>query len=432
VTAQPLDIAVENTSSVSCCIRVTVPTDKVGSVVEDAIRRVQRVARIKGFRPGHAPRGMVERMFAKEWRDEARDKLVRETLAPALEQSGVQPVTMPEMSDIGELKVGTPFKYSLVVEVMPVLAFGDMSGLEASAVRTIVDDEDISIELEGMRVARATMEPVEDGATSGLHATVSYAITERGATSPHVDVPDLTIELGKEALAPGVDAALEGAKAGETRTIETTLPDSFGERHLAGKDVTIAVELQRVERRVLPNLDDEFARDNNFDSLDAMRADVRQRLDKVAAEMTATRRRQAALKALLVRHPFDVPQSMVDMHTDRTIDSMFHGADQQIKDYLRDKMRGSSVDAVRSAIAIREIGKAREVEIADAEVDAHVEAMLAERPRDAPRLRSQYARAEVRERLKTHLLEQRVLDLLVSVSHISDASERPLRESDRE
>jgi trigger factor len=306
-------------------VQAEVPAQEVEKRVAQAARQLARGLRVPGFRAGKAPPPIVIRRVG---RDAVLDEAVRESISgwytAAIDAAGVVPIGEPDL-DMGDLpREGEPLRFSIEIGVRPKAQLGDYKGLEVGRRDAQVADEDVQAELDRMRERSAKLDTVERAAGRGDFVVMDYLGTLDGEPFEGGEGRDQMVELGSGRLIPGFEQQLEGASAGEERTVTVTFPEDYGAEHLAGKDAQFAVTVKEVKAKELPELDDELAAEAGFDTLDELREDIRERLAERQATQIEAEFREAALDSAVNNAKLDVPDALVEARARELWDSMLH------------------------------------------------------------------------------------------------------------
>ncbi|MHC4982318.1 MAG: trigger factor [Planctomycetota bacterium] len=282
------EVAVEDTGTLKKKLTVTIPREKIDAKFDEMFGELATTAPVPGFRVGRAPRRLIEKRFGKEVSADVRNALIGESLADAIDKSGLKTLGEPELDlEKIELPGSGDMSYSFEVEVMPEFELPESKGIEIERPAAELTDEQIDEYLEQLRMGRGRYEDTDGAATKGDTVAAAAKITGEGIEP--LERPGLTLRVapGQIEGLPLVDLgqALAGKKAGETAEAKITVPDAHPNENWRGKEVTVAITLGQVRRRILPELDDDFAAGAGFQSLDEMRQFVSSRLEaRVAAE----------------------------------------------------------------------------------------------------------------------------------------------------
>jgi trigger factor len=413
-------------------IEVEVPAPRVATAFERAYRGLARSARVRGFRPGKAPRSVLQKLYGPAIAEDLERELVGETLAMALEKSGVEAVCQPQVESEPPAE-GAPFVYRARVEVKPEFTLCELKGLPAQRLATGVGDEDVECELESVRQRQAQFVEETEGvvAATGHLVTMEFEGRIDGVVFEGGTAKDVTVELGSGQLIPGFDEQLVGALAGDERTVRVRFPDDYGKPDLAGKDAEFHVRVGSLRRREVPVLDDEFAKDlgGDFENLDQVRAKIRESL--VASRERASRAtlRRTLLDAVIERVPFDVPPGLVEERLQRRLHSAAHdleqrgvgraAVDRQMARWEHE-WRPLIEREVREEWLLAEVARVQEITVDDAEVEARLDRMAEEQGTDAAKLRKAYREAGVIEAIRGQLLEEKAVEFLLGEAKVEE------------
>jgi len=306
-------------------LTIEVPAELVDATFERVLNRLVSKAKIEGFRPGRAPRQLVEaRVGPAALREEVVDAIVPQVVQQAMRENSIDPIDNPDVEVI-ELERGRPARLKATISVMPQVTLGDTSKLIAPAEAIDVTDEMLERRLEDVREPLAEVTPVEREARMGDVAVIDVEVEADGAVVESETRKAMEAELKDGVLLPELLAVLPGTFVDETRETTVKFPDDYSEPKLAGKEATIRVTLRGVKEKVLPQLDDALAKQlsgGKQDTVDAYRAAVREELEEAARSMTRLAREQALVKALVDSSQVEVPEALVERELVTQLESM--------------------------------------------------------------------------------------------------------------
>ena len=311
---------------------IEVPADVVDATYEKVLNRLASRSKLEGFRPGRAPRALVEaRIGPAALREEVVEAIVPEVIRQALQEKSIDPIDNPDV-EVVELERGRPAQLKATVTVMPEVTLADASSLNVATPTVEVTDEMVERRLEDVREPMAEITPVEREARAGDVAVIDVEVEADGAVVPSESRSAMEAELKEGALLPELLAAIPGAIVGETRAATVTFPDDYGEPRLAGKEATIKVTVQGVKEKVLPALDDELAKQlsgGKQETVEAYRSSVREELEESAKALAQMAREQAIVKALVEASAVDVPDTLVERELASHLDSLERSLSRQ-------------------------------------------------------------------------------------------------------
>jgi len=403
-------------------LTVEIPSDLVDAEIERIAKGYARQARLPGFRPGKAPASVIKQRFREQIHHDVMHGLIPKAVEEALTERGIEPVNTPNITNVA-MHEGQPLTFTAAVETVPAFDPGDLSTLAVTRAITNVTDATVDQTLQRLRERAGKFEPVE--ARPVLDGDTLVADLERtdadGKTEPHNDV---TIQIGSPANPPGFDASLVGMNAGDTKSFEVRFPAEYAVKELADTTVTYKVTVKDVRHRVLPELDDEFAKDvGAFESLAALRDQVRTDLQEEAGDNTTRQLRADLLSQLARRLSFDPPVSLVDREMDRRVEEFARQLMQQNMDprqagidwdQFREAQREPAIASVASALVLDEIARREHLTVAPEEVDKEIERFAERAGRTPTALRAQLEKEGGVSRLMVGLRREKAVDLAMS------------------
>jgi len=416
-----MKVAVEEMERCKRRVVVEAPADVVTKEWERAYGRVQKQARLPGFRKGHVPRSLVKVHFADDVRREVAQHLIPDVYRQALSEARLDPVNEPDLQDV-KLEEGAPLTFTAVVEIKPEIALGEVKGIEVQHAPTPVTGADVEQTLDRMREQHAEFRNVERAAGPGDLVIVDYVLTVEGEEP--VRQSGYAFVVGEGSVMPEVDQAVPGMLAGDRRQVSFRLPDDYRKEALRGKSGTGELTLVEVKEKVLPELNDDFAKLlGDFTTLEALRAEVLKQLEARRASEERHGLEEKVMDALLGRHEFAVPESMIMRQIAHQVE---HGRERLRRqgvdpdgvqwDYgkLVGELRPGAERAVRRGLLLETIAEREGIRPTDADVEAEVEKLAAASQRPAPAVRRMMEKSGDLEGLRQVLQERMTLDFLVN------------------
>lgn len=401
---------------------VEIPSAVVDAEIDRVAKDYSRAARIPGFRPGKVPARLVKQRFREQILHDVAHGLIPRAVDDALRERGVEPVDTPDIKDV-LVEEGQPLKFTASFDTVPPIDPGDYASINLRRPPVSLAADAVDQALQRLRERAARYEPIEErAAESGDTLVVDLdRRSESGESDKHEDV---SIEIGASANPPGFDQELMGLAAGAEKTFTITYPTDYSIKDLAGTDVGYTVQVKALKRRVVPELDDEFAKDlGEFETLDAVRTRVHEDLMK-DAEQTADRQLRAdLLKELATRVPFEVPDSLVEREMDRRVDEFARRLmEQRIDprstnidwDQFRDTQREPAREAVASALVLDEVARREHVTIEQTDIDQELAAYAARTGRTPAAVRARLEKDGGMSRLYAGLRRERAVDLVLA------------------
>lgn len=343
-------------------LMVEVDFSELQPTLDEAYRRISSQVTVPGFRKGKVPSRIIDQRFGRgAVLQEAINDALPGLYSQAIDEAEVTPLGSPEV-EITELEDGEKLAFTAEVDVRPDLQMPDWEGIELVVDAMTVDDDAVQAELDTLRQRFATLTPVERAAAEGDHVTIDLgARDEDGEPIENGQATGLNYQIGSGTMVDGLDEAVTGLAAGETATFTTVLGGEDGVE--ADVDVTVTA----VKEQELPELDDEFAvMASEFDTLEELRADIREQLERAGRISQALAARDKALEYLLDAVEVPVPEGLVNAQIDE------HFADGHGDDDHRDQVREQTVRSLKAQLILDEVVKATEVQVGQQELTEYL------------------------------------------------------------
>lgn len=425
-TTSPVTTTVTELPESRVRVEAEVPAAEVERRVAQAARQLARNLRVPGFRAGKAPPPVV---IQRVGRAAVLDEAVRDSLGAwytaAVDAARIVPVGEPDL-DIGDLPgEGEPLRFSIEIGVRPKAELGDYKDIEVGKRGVEISDEEIGAELDRLRERSAKLDTVDRAAATGDFVVMDFLGTLDGTAFPGGEGRDQMIELGSGRLVPGFEEQLEGASAGEERTVKVTFPEDYPAEELAGKEAEFSVTVKEIKSKELPALDDDLAAEAGFDTLDELKDDIRERMSEVQRSRVEAEFREAALDSAVEAAKVEIPDALVEARARELWEQMLHSLSHQginRETYLRitgrdeadivgegkpDAERALRREAVLAAIVEAEGIKPTEEEVMEA-----VERAAPSEGTSAKKLYERLKNAGRLEQLEDDLAQRKALDLV--------------------
>jgi trigger factor len=396
-------------------LSVVIPTERVERALELAYSHLAPRVKVSGFRPGKAPRAIIERQIGWETlREHALEHLLPEVMGDAVREQKLEVIDTPQVQ-VETFERLQPARIKALVTVKPEVGLGDHHAVKAPLDPVAVDEAQVDQALQELRESYAELVPADNRPVRDLdHLVVDLEVLREGVPVDEQPASDLELNANQETLLPGLYPGLIGMSVGETRDTDLTLPDDYRRKELAGQAVTFRVTLKAIKERQLPELDDELAkRSGAAQTLAELRELVELRLRAAAERDTVFKQQKAALDALVQTSTLELPETLVENEIDREIRNLAINLGQQGIDFdnfvryggldlaqLREERRAEATERVRQELVLDKLAEAEGLEPSPEHVDAEARRTLSG-AEDAERLlRSDRVKEYVRERLR--------------------------------
>ncbi len=421
-------------------VKLSVEVEEIefDKAVDAALRKIAREVRIPGFRPGKAPRRLLEARMGKGGiRQEALREALPDFYAEALRQADVDAIAPPEI-DVTAGHEDGPLAFDAVVEVRPQVNLVGYQGLQVTVPSPEVDDEELKKQIDRLRQPFGELKPVERPIQDGDHVTLDLNGARAGEPVAGLTAEDYLYEVGTDNLVPGADDHLRGANKGDTVEFESALGDANE------APVSMTLTIKDVKEMVLPEVTDEWASEaSEFESVAELEADLRTRMSTVKKVQSHMAVRDEAAKALADLVEDEVPEALVTSEMERRLQDLarrleaqganfdqYLEATGQTHEQLIGDLRTTATGAVKADLALRALADAEQLDVSDADIDAEIHG-LSERMEMSPDLlREQLERADQMSAVRSDIRKAKALTWLMEHVDIVDENGRPIARED--
>lgn len=331
-------------------LEMEIPQNEVAKALDKAYHRLAQKVNIPGFRKGKAPRKILEMRLGKEvLLDEAFDMIAPSAYSKALDEQKIEPVGRPEI-EVVNLKEDQPLVFKATVITKPEVTLGQYKGLKIEKKVDEVNEEKVNAELETLRNRHAKMIVAEGAAIENNDfAIIDFKGTVDGVPFEGGEGKSYPLQIGSGSFIPGFEEQLIGAKAGEERDVKVTFPEDYHVADLAGKEAVFKVTVNDVKRREIPEIDDDFAKDvSEFATVEELKGDIKNKLEKAAEEKAEREFRNEAIKQAVENAQMEIPEIMVEERIDNMINDLdinLQNRGMNLEQYL--KYTNSDMNALR-------------------------------------------------------------------------------------
>ncbi|MBM4261350.1 MAG: trigger factor [Deltaproteobacteria bacterium] len=425
-----MKVDVAEISPVQRKVQIELPSAKVTDEFVRAYRDLGRRVRIRGFRAGKAPRTVLQRMYGEEITGEVRSHLVEESLGEVIRDRGMQIVSRPEI-DAHELKDGGPFSFSAVFEVKPEIQIQDYLGVEVEKVRFAITDEQVDAALARLQEGHARLEPVENREVvhKGDFITLDFSGSLSGKPFAGGKGENYPLQIGAGQVLPQFETSLIGLKVGERDAIQVPYPEDYPNKEIAGKTVDFEILVRDLKQKVLPTLDDEFAKDHGeCASLEELRGKIRGRLEDEFKRYQEEELKEQVLSRILDKHSVTPPPAMVERQTRYLMEryddrGAANGASDEAPattEETKKLFEGRAARQIQATLLVEKISQQEKIEVNDRELQERIDTMARSSGERAKTVRDYYARPEAREDLRAQIVFDRTLSFLLEKSLIKE------------
>jgi trigger factor len=407
-------------TSVRKALTFEIESEVVEKEIETRARDYAKRVKLPGFRPGKTPTEVIKKRFRSQVLEDVAETVVNRVVFQEIEGRGLKPLANPRVTDL-KIDENQPMTFRAVFETLPIVDLPDYKGLPAKSRSPNVTELDVDREIDRLREDAARFDPIEerplaDGDFAVLDLAWRPVDGGRGGRDENA-----MIEVGSNQNHTDFNAGLLGMAVGETRDMTVTYGKDHESERLAGKSVRYTANLKAMKQKVLPGADDEFAKDLDFESLAALKEDIRKRLTGIEERRIDREVKDALVEGLIQRASFEVPEALVDRHMNARTENAARGLAMQGIDPskigmdwkgYRDSQRDESVKAAKADVLLDEIARREGVEALDAEVDAELGRLAERMKKSREAVRAAMEKEGDLAALRARIREEKTLDLL--------------------
>jgi trigger factor len=422
--------SVEEISSIKKKVSIEIPEDQVTQEVESFYKDLGKKAKIKGFRPGKVPRDILERYFKDYIKAEVIQKLIQDTYPQALSEANLQPVS-PPVVDSGEFENGKPFQYSAVIEVKPDIKLEGYTGLKIEGKKEEVKDEEVGERLKALQNLHANLKAISEARPiqAGDYVIIDYEASMDGKPLEGGKAIDFTVEVGSGQFIPALEEKLIGLKPEEEKEIEVSFPEDYGYKKWAGKTISFHVKIKEIKEKILPPLDDEFAKDlGDYASFEELKAKLKGEIEKEKELGLKRQLKDQVVDQLLEANPFEVPDSLVEEQVKAMIsDTKLRLAAQGVvlknlsvsEEKLQEDYKVMAQKQVRTFLILEKIAGQEGIAVTDDEADDRLREMSERMHQKFDVVKRYYEKNGLLPEVKDGIIRDKTLNFLLEKANIN-------------
>ncbi len=432
-----MNYSVEDVNSVKKILHIEVPQDVVAKEIDDAYKTLNKTTKVKGFRPGKAPKSVLEQQYGKDIRADITARLVNTSYKDALEESGFSPLQLPliEPSDLS-VEDGRALCYTATVEIIPEIQDIDFKGLQLKKMMYAPTDEEIDAQLAMLQKNFADIRPVTSvrPAQKGDFVVLDYEGFQNGA--PHAELQkteNMTMKIGAGIISDDFDAQITGMSPEESKDFSITFPDNYQKKSLAGQEIAFHVYLNEIREEILPEINDDFAKKTGeFQTVEDLKSAMRAHMNAEYAKRSEQEINEQVFAALIEKVPFEVPEILVDLELAGIIREYERSFEQQgvtlesqgiNKQILTASYQGVAERTARRHLILEKIISQEKLTLSEDELDSELRKVAIACSRSQEEMRAYYHQNPlILERLKSALLEKHAIALIVDHATIEEVT----------
>lgn len=430
-----MEMNVEQLSNLERKLSVTIPSTDVDKTYNQIFQSIQKQYSQPGFRQGKVPIAVIKTKFADKVDQDVLEYLIGPAYAKAIQENSLEPVAQPEIK-FDNVKQGHDFKFTALFEVKPNITVENVTGFEVEKEILNVTSDKVDEVIENLRNSRAKEEPMGEDrpVTNGEVAVINFDGYIDGEPLPGGKAENHPLELGSNSFIPGFEEGVVGMKVNDEKDIKLTFPEDYHAKDIAGKEVTFKVKLIEIKVKVLPEVNEEFAQDvGEHETVEAMREAIKKTLVDHEAKRIDDDVKNQILKVFVEKNPVEVPKILLKeqkklliQDTERRMQSQgFFG--EMLENYMKDhdsELEETSAFIIQSSYLINALAEKEGFKVEASDRNEYLRERAAELGMEAAQLKSFYDKDEARARLDFQIIEQKVMNHILSQAKIKEVEKR--------
>lgn len=425
-----MSVQVEKLEKNMVKLTVEVSAEEVENAIQKAYQKAKKNINIPGFRKGKAPRQLIEKMYGKEvFYNDAIDTMLPSAYAKAADECGEELVSRPEV-DIVQMESGKPFIFTASVAVKPVVTLGEYKGVQVEKAPIEVLDAEIEAELMQEREANARTITVDDRAVqNGDIVALDFEGFVDGVAFEGGKGENYDLTIGSGMFIPGFEEQLVGAEIGKELDVNVTFPEEYGQKSLAGKAATFKCKVNAIKVKELPEVNDEFAQEvSEFDTLDAYKESIKERLFKEKQEDAKKVKEDAVIEKIIEGATMEIPDAMVAFQTEQMMDDFAQRMQAQgltLQQYFQytgmtaeqymEQMKPRALKNIQSRLVLEAVAVAENVEVSEEDMDAEMGRLAEMYKMDVEKVKGLFGDSQ-KEEMKKDLAIQKAITLVTDAA----------------
>ena len=407
---------------------ITVPAAELDAKVQEKLAEAQPSVQMKGFRRGKVPLALLKRQFGPRLLGEAMQESIDGAMTRHFEETGDRPAGKPEVAVANQdWKEGQDVEVTMTYEALPAVPELDFSEIELERLVVRAADADVDEALAGLAKQAQSFEPKEGAAEDGDQVVIDFAGSVDGEAFEGGSAEDYPLVLGSGSFIPGFEEGLAGAAAGEEREVKVSFPEGYQAQHLAGKDAVFAVTVKEVRAPAEAAVDDELARRFGAEDLDALKGQIRERLEAEYAGAARSVLKRRLLDALDERVSFDLPPSLVEAEARQIAHQLWHEEHPEVQGHdhpeieVGEEHRRLAERRVRLGLLLAEVGQRAEVQVSDQEMTQAVMTQARQYPgQERAFFEFVQSNPQARQQIQAPLFEDKVVDHVLGLAAVAE------------
>ncbi len=444
-----MNVRVEEVSPIKKKLFIEVGAEAVTSELDSAYRKIAKTAVIKGFRKGKVPRTILRQQYGARAQYDAVGPLINNSLYKALVDHKIEAVSQPEVVQSGDVEEGQPFSYEAEVEVRPEIVAKDYTGLNLEKEKYVFDESAVEKQLQQMAESRVQLEVTSrKKAREGDTVIIDFEGFVDGTAFENGAAKDYQLELGSNSFIPGFEEQLAGMKREQEKEIDVTFPEGYGAKELAGKPAVFKVLLKEIKEKIVPQIDDDFAKELDAENLAELKERIRENTATQEKQRIENQLQENLMAALIEKNSFAVPEGMIQNQLHYLKDSFSQRLKAQgmslemlgMNDESFNKAyREMAVQQVKGELLLDAVAQQENITVEDEEMKAKMQSFAADSNTPMEQVEKYFAAEQAKAGLKAQVLQEKVSKFLLEQAVVTEVepsapenAEKPLDETEEE
>lgn len=421
-----MQVTVEESGAIERKLTISVPSDELGQEIEKRLRNVSKQAKIPGFRPGKAPRSVIEKRYSNQVINEVISDTIHSSYQEALMDQKIAPAGLVSIEPT-PYEAGNDLQYVATIELFPEIPFSTLEGKTIEKPICEVSDSDVERTLEDLRKRNAKYEIKDDSSELGDQVTIDFEGKIDGEPFPGGTAKDFPFVLGEGQMLQEFDSALVGVKAGDSKSVAFTFPEDYHGADVAGKDVNFEIQVNKVEKATLPDLDDAFAETLGITEggMDKMREEIRTSLERELSTRLRSTMRERVMDALHEANKIEVPKALVEEEIDRAVQTITQQLSAQgipAKDIDRNNYAEEAKKRVALGLIARDVIEKNEINVDAEAVRARIEELASGYDDSDAFVNYYYSDQERLQQIEAIVLEEQVVNTMLETADVKESN----------
>ncbi|MFA5812025.1 MAG: trigger factor [bacterium] len=422
----------EKISSIRQALTIEAPAEMVDRAFDSAMEKVKKEAKVPGFRQGKVSEQVLTQKFGQDIEVEAVKELVRVSYPAATQEAQVNPLSDPEIEPKGRIVRGQPYTYKAIFEIYPEVAAAGYDNLKLECEGVEIKDSEVEAELNRLQRQMTQLEPAPEGELGpGMLGMIDFKGAAAGQSFEGSEAQDYVVDFGTGALLEQFEVEIKGMKEKEERDIAFHYPTDFFKREIAGKKGEFRVKLKELRRKVIPEINDDFAKSlGDFQDISAVRKDLKERIAAYKENLKRSTLREHAIRQIIANNQdLEVPTTLIDSELGNMLEQLrqrFEAQGRKLTDakidpkqFVHENIK-EATDRARGFMLARAISIQEKIEVTDAEFDDRINHIAAEYRSAPAQIREHFEKNKMMDGLKAQMLFEKTLDFVVSKAKVAE------------